>query len=239
MAGTNKYSWRTAVQALAIGLVAVSPALADDAADDAKRITKSIEVLNDLTSTPDAAIPNYVLERAEAIVVIPSLVKGGFVVGAEHGKGVMSVRDRKTNQWSAPAFVKMTGGSIGWQIGLQTVDLVLVVMNREGVDDLLTSEFTLGGNASVAAGPVGRSAEASTDATMGAKILAYSRAKGLFAGATLEGSSLRSDDDSNARFYGREISAKVIAESNLTAPPAAQQWRDALRRSVAQATASR
>jgi lipid-binding SYLF domain-containing protein len=215
------------VQALAISLVAVSPVLADDAADDAKRIAESIEVLNDLTSTPDAAIPNYVLERAEAIVVIPSLVKGGFVVGAEHGKGVMSVRDRTTNQWSAPSFVKMTGGSIGWQIGLQTVDL-------------LKSEFTLGGNASVAAGPVGRSAEASTDATMGAKILAYSRAKGLFAGATLEGSSLRSDDDSNARFYGRDISPKVIAESgNLTAPPAAKQWRDALSRSVARATASR
>lgn len=240
MAEVKRYSWRTAVQALAIGLVAASPVLASDPGDEAKRITESIQVLNELTTTPDNAIPSYVLERAEAIVVIPTLVKGGFVVGAEHGRGVMSVRDRKTNQWSSPSFVTMTGGSIGWQIGLQSVDLVLVVMNREGVDDLLKSEFTLGGNASVAAGPVGRSAEASTDARMGAKILAYSRAKGLFAGATLEGSSLRSDDDANQRFYGRAISAKVLAESaNLTAPPAAKQWRDALSRSVAQASAKR
>jgi lipid-binding SYLF domain-containing protein len=134
----------------------------------------------------------------------------------------------------------MTGGSIGWQIGLQSVDLVLVVTNREGVDDLLKSEFTLGGNASVAAGPVGRSAEASTDARMGAKILAYSRAKGLFAGATLEGSSLRSDDDANRRFYGREISAKAIAESSdPAAPAAARQWRAALSRTVAESRASR
>lgn len=240
MVQLNKNPWRTAVQALAIGLVAASPVLASDSGNEAKRITESIQVLNDLTATPDAAIPNYVLERAEAIVVIPSLVKGGFVLGAEHGKGVMSIRDRQTNQWSAPSFVTMTGGSIGWQIGLQSVDLVLVVMNREGVDDLLKSEFTLGGNASVAAGPIGRSAEASTDATMGAKILAYSRAKGLFAGATLEGSALRSDDDANRRFYGREISARTLAESsNLTAPPAARQWREALGRSMAQTSASR
>lgn len=154
----------------------------------------------------------------------------------------MSVRDRSTGTWNAPGFVKLTGGSIGWQIGVQAIDLVLVVMNREGVDKLLTSEFTLGGNASVAAGPVGRSAEASTDALMTAKILAYSRARGLFAGATIEGSSLRSDDDANRDFYGRKVSAEALAESakGLPAVPrAGKEWREALSRLVGPARASR
>ena len=241
MVRMEKSFWRITLPAVAIGLLAMSPAFASDHADEAKRITESIEVLNSLTTIPDDAIPKYVLERAEAIVVIPTLVKGGLVIGAEHGKGVMSVRNRQTEQWSPPGFVKLTGGSIGWQIGLQAVDLVLVVMNREGVDDLLKSEFTLGGNASVAAGPVGRSAEASTDARMGAKILAYSRAKGLFAGATLEGSSLRSDDDANQRFYGREMSAQAIAKSTDVgaAPAPAKQWRAALGRIVGESRASR
>lgn len=149
------------------------------------------------------------LVHVACAAVLATLVKGGFVMGAEHGKGLMSVRNRTTNQWSAPAFVAMTGGSVGWQIGLQSTDLVLVVMNRDGVDDLLRSEFTLGVNASVAAGPVGRTAEASTDALAGAKILAYSRARGLFAGASIEGASLRSDDKANERFYGRKVSRKV------------------------------
>jgi lipid-binding SYLF domain-containing protein len=241
MARMHRSFWQTTAYALAVGLLVSAPALASDRTDESKRIAESIAVLHELTGTPDAAIPKYVLERAEAIVVIPTLVKGGFVVGAEHGRGVMSVRDRKTDQWSPPSFVTMTGGSIGWQIGLQSVDLVLIVTNRDGVDDLLKSEFTLGGNASVAAGPVGRSAEASTDARMGAKILAYSRAKGLFAGATLEGSSLRSDDDANRRFYGREMPAKAIAEASdlPAAPAAARQWRAALGRAVAESRASR
>jgi lipid-binding SYLF domain-containing protein len=226
---------------LVVGVVAVPSVLSAAPSEESKRITESIAVLESLTSTPDAAIPKYVLDRAEAVVVIPTLVKGGFVVGAEHGRGVMSVRHRQADDWSPPVFVTLTGGSIGWQIGLQTVDLVLVVMNRDGVDDLLRSEFTLGGNASVAAGPVGRSAEASTDALMGAKILAYSRAKGLFAGATLEGSSLRSDDDAIQRFYGRGVSAKALAERTdmPKAPVAARQWRAALVRSAGEARASR
>lgn len=234
-------SLRVASHALAVALLVAVPAAAGETSDEAKRIAKSIEVLEGLTSAPDDAIPQHILDRAEAIVVIPTLVKGGFVVGAEHGKGVMSVRNRSTRQWSPPGFVKMTGGSFGWQIGLQAVDLVLVVMNREGVEDLLRSEFTLGGNLSVAAGPVGRSAEAATDARMGAKILAYSRAKGLFAGATLEGSSLRSDDEANREFYGRETSAKALAGSTAIgdAPAAVGQWRAALNRIAGQVTARR
>jgi len=185
--------------------------------DDVERVQKSIEVLRDLTTAPDDGIPQYLLERAEAIVVIPNLVKGGFVVGAKHGKGVVSVRDRARNTWSSPVFVKMTGGSIGWQIGVESTDLVLLVMNRKGVDDLLNDKFTLGGNLSVAAGPVGRSADAATTVKIATGILAYSRSKGLFAGASLEGSGLRGDDDANMAFYGREIDLRgIVSERGLT-----------------------
>ncbi|MEZ5289029.1 MAG: lipid-binding SYLF domain-containing protein [Vicinamibacterales bacterium] len=178
------------IRSLAAGAAVVALAAPAQAADNQKeleRVTKSIEVLTQLSKTPDQAIPGHILERAEAIVVIPTLVKGGFVIGAEHGKGIMSVRDRATGTWSVPSFVAMTGGSIGWQIGVQSVDLVLLVMNRDGVEDLLSSEFKLGADASVAAGPVGRAAQAATDAKMGAKILAYSRAQGLFAGVSVQG----------------------------------------------------
>ncbi|HET9371280.1 MAG TPA: lipid-binding SYLF domain-containing protein, partial [Vicinamibacterales bacterium] len=167
-----------------------------------ENVQQSLDVLTELTKVPEDRIPAHLLERAEAIVVIPTLVRGGFIVGAKHGTGLVSVRNRATNSWSAPAFVKMTGGSIGWQIGAQSVDVVLLVMNKRGVDDLLSDKFTLGGSLSVAAGPVGRSADASTDAKMSAQILAYSRAKGLFAGATLEGASIHTDDGNNEAVYG-------------------------------------
>lgn len=213
---------------------------ASDHQEETRRIKESIDVLESLVATPDDAIPEYILDRAEAIVVIPTLVKGGLVIGAEHGKGVMSVRNHETGRWSPPSFVTMTGGSFGWQIGLQSVDLVLVVMNREGVDDLLKTEFTLGGNASVAAGPVGRSTEALTDVSMGAKILAYSRAKGLFAGATIEGASLRTDEEANRRFYGRTISAEKLAaaDGSISVPAAGDKWRSVLRRIVGPASAA-
>ena len=177
---------------------------ATQASEEMERIDKSIAVLRDLTSAPDNGIPQYLLERAEGIVVIPNLVKGGFVIGAKHGTGVFSARDRSRNTWSEPGFVHMTGGSIGWQIGVESTDLVLLVMNRAGVDDLLKDKFTLGGSLSVAAGPVGRSGDAATDAKVSAQILAYSRSKGLFAGATLEGSAVHADDSDNEAFYGRK-----------------------------------
>lgn len=222
------------VRSLAAGAAVVAlahPALAADTKDELARVTKSVEVLKALTSTPDNAIPEYILDRAEAIVVIPTLVKGGFVLGAEHGKGIMSVRDRSTGAWSLPSFVAMTGGSIGWQIGLQSVDLVLVVMNKDGVDDLLASEFRLGADASVAAGPVGRTAQAATDAKMGAKILAYSRAQGLFAGVSVQGSSLRDDTKANEAVYGKAHSARDVfaMPAPATVPAPITAWRDTLR----------
>jgi lipid-binding SYLF domain-containing protein len=197
--------------------------------DEVERIQNSLTVLRDLTSTPDNSIPKSLLQRAEAIVVIPSLVKGGFIVGAKHGKGVLSVRD-ESRRWSSPAFVKMTGGSIGWQIGVESVDLVLLVMNRGGIDDLLADKFTLGGNMSVAAGPVGRNADAATDVKLGSGILAYSRAKGLFAGASLEGASLTGDKDGNESFYGRALTPREIVDKHVTPTvPIGETWRNMLK----------
>ena len=201
--------------------------------DEVERVTKSVEVLRDLTSAPDEGIPQYLLERSEGIVAIPNLVKGGFVVGAKHGLGVVSVRDRTRNAWSAPVFVKMTGGSIGWQIGVQSTDLVLLVMNRQGVEDLLADKFTLGGNLSVAAGPVGRSADAATDIKISSQILAYSRSKGLFAGASIEGSGIRADGSANRAFYGREVSFRNIVsgpDATPKYPDSANSWTTTLKR---------
>jgi lipid-binding SYLF domain-containing protein len=224
---------------LAAGLLVATPTSAAEPDGEQKRLAESAEVLTELMKTPDDAIPEYILERAEAIVVIPQLVKGGFVVGAQHGKGVMSVRNRADNTWSTPGFVTLTGGSFGWQIGLQSVDLVLVVTNPKGVQELLDTEFTLGANASVAAGPVGRNAEASTDASLTAGILAYSRAKGLFAGLTLEGSSLRDDKDANEDFYGKRISnEQVVRGLGPATQPDARAFVETLQR-IAPATRTR
>jgi SH3 domain-containing YSC84-like protein 1 len=200
--------------------------------EGAERIHDSLKVLTELTATPDNAIPKNLLERAEAIVVIPSLVKGGFIIGAKHGKGIVSVRDRSTNSWSAPAFVDMTGGSIGWQIGVESVDLVLLVMNKDGVSQLLDDRFTVGGSLGVTAGPVGRSAEAATNPGLDAGILAYSRSKGLFAGATLEGASLRADESDNKEFYGKASTLREITSPGFggTSLPAAQAWKASIAR---------
>jgi lipid-binding SYLF domain-containing protein len=203
---------------------------AANATDEAKLIAESIEVLQELTRGADNQIPQHLLARAEAVVVIPSLIKGGFVIGAKHGKGIISTLDRATNTWSNPGFVNMTGGSIGWQIGVESVDLVLLVMNRRGVDELLEDRFTIGGNVSVAAGPVGRSGDAATDAQISAQILAYSRSKGLFAGATLEGAALHSDDSANKALYNLSSLRDVLAaKPGATAPAAANSWRTALK----------
>jgi lipid-binding SYLF domain-containing protein len=228
---------------LTAALVGVSPLVSTTAAqsgsaqtrqelsDEAQVITESMEVLRELTATPDKGIPNHLLQRAEAIIVIPSLVKGGFIVGGKHGKGIVSVRDRSTRQWTAPAIVKLTGGSIGWQIGLEKVDLAMLVMNRSGVDELLADKFTLGGSASVTAGPVGRSADAATNAQMGSKILAYSRAQGLFAGAALEGAKLHADDDDNAELYGEAVRLRDVLNGKVsTTPKVAETWREFISR---------
>ena len=222
---------RAGVLLVVAALLAI-PAAARAQSDEEKRVTESTAVLETLVRTPDQGIPEHILTRAEAIVVIPSLVKGGFIVGAQHGRGIMSVRNRETNTWSAPGFVALTGGSIGWQIGVQATDLVLLVMNRDGVKDLLDTEFKVGANASVAAGPVGRTGEASTDASLSAQILAYSRTRGLFAGLALEGASLRIDRDANEKFYGKAVSKDEMVRGVSITTPAGSSLTAALERLV-------
>jgi lipid-binding SYLF domain-containing protein len=233
--------------------------LTGDLKDAVERVQKSTEVFNALAMAPDAGIPADLLARAEAVIVIPSLMKGGFIIGAKHGKGIVSVRrtvdapsaaqtsaaagrpaakGMAPNGWSGPAFVKLTGGTIGWQIGLQSVDLVLLVMNRKGIDDLIEDRFTVGGSLSLAAGPVGRSGNAATNISADAGILGYSRAKGLFAGATLEGAALRNDDDENEAVYGKGANLRSIlltpgAKPAAPLPAQLQQWQDALARLAA------
>ncbi|HTL03624.1 MAG TPA: lipid-binding SYLF domain-containing protein, partial [Vicinamibacterales bacterium] len=157
--------------------------------DEAQRIAESATVFNEIMAAPDKAIPNSVLSKAEGIAIFPGTIKGGFVVGAQHGRGIISSRLENTREWSAPGFMTLTGGSIGAQIGAQAVDVVLVVMSRRGLTNLVSNEFKVGADAGVAAGPVGREATVGTDVTMRAEILSYSRARGLFAGINLNGSS--------------------------------------------------
>ena len=219
-----------AFSALAAALVLFTGRIGAAPNDEIKRINDSLAVMRDLTSTPDQGIPRHLLQRAEAIVVIPNLMKGGFIVGAKHGRGVLSVRDAE-HRWSAPAFMKMSGGSIGWQIGVESVDIVLLVMNRGGIDDLLSDKFTLGGNMAVAAGPVGRNADAATDVKLGSEILAYSRAKGLFAGASFEGASLTADKDANESFYGSKslTTRDIIQRPPSSMPELGASWRATLK----------
>jgi lipid-binding SYLF domain-containing protein len=219
----------------AVGLWVATPAARPVSQEprykDINRIQEAITTLSELTNVEEDGIPKSLLKDADGIVVIPSLVKGGFVVGAEHGRGVMSARNRSTSTWSVPIFVTMTGGTIGWQIGVQSVDLVLLIMNRSGVDSLLDDKFTLGGELSVAAGPVGRTVTAATDAKVNSQILAYSRAKGLFAGATLNGAALHPDGDANRSFYGRTADIRALLNEPSVPPqiPAiVAEWRSSL-----------
>ncbi len=175
------------------------------------RVVHAAVVLKEVSEIPEKGIPTDLLNRCTCVAVIPSMKKGGFVFGAAYGKGVMSCRTNNGDgPWSAPSMLQLEGGSFGLQIGAQAVDLVLVVMNLGGLDSLLDSKFTLGGDASVAAGPVGRTSSAETDAWMTAKILAYSRSRGLFGGLTLKGNTLRPDKDANQILYGKEVSARDI-----------------------------
>jgi lipid-binding SYLF domain-containing protein len=190
-------------------LLVASTAFGSSARSDAKRLSESTMVLSQLRNAPDNGIPADVWNRAQCVVVIPDMTKVSFIVGGESGSGVMSCR--RANGWSAPVFMTLTKGSAGFQAGVKSTDLVLLVMNGRGVDKLLRNKVTLGADASVAAGPVGRTAGAGTDASMTAEMLSYSRSKGLFAGVDLSGGSLSPDEHANARMYGTNVSARDIA----------------------------
>lgn len=215
-----------------LALVAFSARpVAQEGVRESDRIKEAIVVLDEVMAASDKSMPRAILERAEAIAVFPSLVKAGFVVGGQRGHGVISVRDVQTGAWSSPAFLTITGGSFGLQIGAQAVDLVLVVQNRRGLEQLLKNQFKIGANASVAAGPVGRDASASTDIQLRAQILSYSRTRGLFAGVTLSGSTIRQDRDANERFYGIAYRTGAIVLQRLGgSPEPSGDWRAALAR---------
>src|SRR5437899_10530166 len=206
---------------MAVCLVAGAFAAEETSAKPTKaedRLKAAADVLNEIQSAPDQGIPEEILGSAECVAVVPSMLKGGFIVGARYGRGVASCRNPKG--WSAPAFFTVTGGSLGLQIGGQAVDLVMLIMNEEGMRNLLSSKFQLGADASVAAGPVGRHAEGGTDWKMRAQVLTYSRARGVFAGVTLNGAVIKQDKDSTREFYGRMVPFKTSLTGTI-APPAA------------------
>lgn len=185
----------------------------------ADRVQGAADVLNEIQSAPDSGIPEEILGRAECVAVVPSMLKGGFIVGAKYGRGVASCRTPKG--WSAPAFFVVTGGSVGFQIGGQAVDLVMLIMNNDGMQHLLSSKFELGADASVAAGPVGRHAEGNTDWKMRAQVLTYSRARGVFAGATLNGGVIKQDKDSTRDYYGHMVTFKAALTGQVEPPAGA------------------
>lgn len=186
------------------------------------RIADAGTIVDEIMSAPDAGIPDNVIGSAQCIAVVPSYLKGAFVVGASYGKGVASCRT--ANGWSAPAFFRLEGGSFGFQIGGQAVDLVMLVMNERGMRSLLSSKFKLGADASVAAGPVGRHAEGSTDWKMRAQVLTYSRARGVFAGISLSGAVIKQDRDDTRAFYGRMVPFRTLLNGLLAAPADAQPF---------------
>jgi len=204
--------------------------------DVVNRLNASTEVFDDIMKIGDKAIPRELLERAECIVLVPNMKKGGFIVGAKYGKGFMTCKTGNGHAWSAPSAIKIEGGSFGAQIGAGETDVVLVVMNKRGAEKLMQSEFTLGGDAGVMAGPVGRDSTAQTDALMHAEILSYSRARGLFAGVALTGSTLRSDDKDNEYLYGKPVEHKAILTGQVPKPAAASPLYAALNRYSVTAT---
>jgi lipid-binding SYLF domain-containing protein len=202
---------------------------ADESAKESKasdRAQAAADVLNEIQAAPDRGIPEEVLRSAQCVAVVPSMLKGGFIVGAKYGRGLASCRTAKG--WSAPAFFIVEGGSFGFQIGGQAVDLVMLVMNNEGMNHLLSSKFALGADASVAAGPVGRHAEGNTDWKMRAEVLTYSRARGIFAGVSLNGAVVKQDKDSTREFYGHMVSFPASLKGEAEAPAAANAFLSSL-----------
>jgi lipid-binding SYLF domain-containing protein len=198
---------------------------ADDEAKVSKasdRVQAAADVLNQIQSAPDSGIPQEILSKAECVAVVPSMLKGGFIVGGKYGRGLASCRNPKG--WSAPAFFTIAGGSFGFQIGGQAVDLVMLIMNNDGMQRLLSSKVSLGADASVAAGPVGRHAEGNTDWKMRAQVLTYSRARGVFAGVSLNGAVMNQDKDSTREFYGHMVTFKALLTGEVEPPPDANSF---------------
>ncbi len=213
-----------------IGIAAALPGLS--AAAEGRNVAKievAGDVLKEIVLIPEKGIPPALLRNASGIAIIPDVIKAGFILGGRYGTGVLLVRD-KEGHWSNPSFVSITGGSIGWQIGVESIDIVLVFKNEKTINRILTGKFTIGADASVAAGPVGRGGQAATDIELKSEIYSYSRSRGLFAGLSLEGAALLIDEDANSNVYGKEgILARDIFEGKeLKAPAAAERLRKML-----------
>lgn len=207
--------------------LAVAAFAADEDESKAEdRLKAAATVLDEIQSAPDQGIPEDVLSSAECVAVVPTMLNGGFIVGARYGRGVASCRTPKG--WSAPAFFLVTGGSFGLQIGGQAVDLVMLIMNDEGMKNLLSSKFKLGADASVAAGPVGRQASANTDWKLRAQVLSYSRSRGAFAGLELSGAVVKQDKSSTREFYGRMVPFKTSLKGTIEAPANAYPFLNTL-----------
>jgi lipid-binding SYLF domain-containing protein len=201
--------------------LAIAPLLAQDT-EPVKRLREASAVFSEIMTAPDKGIPQDLLAKSHCIVIVPSLKTGAFIVGGKFGKGYVSCRNRSGNGWSAPGTVRIEGGSFGFQIGGSATDLIMLVMSEHGADKLLSSKFTLGAEASVAAGPVGRTATAQTDAQMHAEILSWSRSQGLFAGFALEGATLRQDLDDNETLYGSKLENREIVTKSVPVPGSAE-----------------
>ncbi len=195
-------------------------------AKDVERVEAAATVLDEIMGAPDKGIPEEIIGSAKCVAVVPSMLKGAFGIGANYGKGVASCRTDKG--WSAPAFLRVTGGSFGFQIGGQAVDVVMVIMNENGMKNLLASKFKLGADASVAAGPVGRHADAATDWKMRAQVLTYSRARGVFAGLSLNGAVVKLDKNSTREFYGHMVTSKASLTGAVDPPASANEFLSTL-----------
>jgi lipid-binding SYLF domain-containing protein len=209
----------------------------DKPSEPVKRIDAAANVLNEIMAAPDKGIPRDVLEDAKCVAVVPSMIKGGFIVGARYGKGVATCRTQ--SGWSAPAPFTVAGGSWGLQIGGEAVDLVMLIMNDKGMEHLLSSKFKVGGEASAAAGPVGRQTEANTDWKMRAEVLTYSRARGVFAGLELNGAVIKQDDDDTRILYGKAVPFREILTGRVRAPQGSEPFLSAVRKYAAEAKQER
>jgi lipid-binding SYLF domain-containing protein len=205
-----------------------SSALTADRGDEVKRLARATDVFQEIMKTPDKGIPEDLLDKAECVAIVPGLKKGGLGLGGKYGKGLIMCRKPNRN-WTAPSFITIEGGSIGFQIGFTQIDVVMLFMNKNGVDKLIGDKFTIGADASAAAGPVGRQTAAQTNIRLDAEILTYSRAKGLFAGISLDGATLRSDKDDNREFYGKDIDPRsILLDGTVEMPAEARSLASAL-----------
>ena len=211
-----------------LGMVGTYAFAGSDKEETVDRLQNSVEVLQSIMATPDKGIPEEVLSNAKCMVVVPHLIKGGFIIGGKHGRGIASCRT--ANGWSGPAFVSIGGGSWGLQIGVEGVDLVMLIMNDRGLQHMLSSKFELTGEGSVAAGPVGRHASAGTDWKLNTEVLTYSRSKGVFAGLTLEGAVIQQDNDSTRGIYGHKMLFRTILSGKSSTPESAEAFVKAVSR---------